>query len=263
MLVVGCNQPLVLWCLLREGAGGKTRQVSFFQLGGVCFGKSFCQAVRNQRLEVRFWNTCSLWWRLSCFFCCRILNWRSLKAVAASNILNQMVRKLVSEESFSLGMVTMPFCDVLCVFLIAGSGDFVAKSLLQVLGEVLELLCKSNLTIEQALYQPLICEVGFSAFQHHCACQEWAPWSETRWSMKWPKQLHKKERGPWIYSLLAKIMKLHMEKHPIHKIHISFTLIFWGLDLGTPGRFRRSQPRTTSTNFWSVVSLVPLLPKLA
>lgn len=95
--------------------------------------------------------------------------------MAASNSLNQMVRKLVSEESFSLGMVTMPFCDVLCVFLIAGSGDFVAKNLLQVLGEVLELLCKSNLTIEQALYQPLICEVGFSAFQHHCACQEWAP----------------------------------------------------------------------------------------
>ena len=226
--MVGCNQPLVFWCLLREGAGGKTRQVSFFQLGGVCFGKSFCQAVRNQRLEVRFWNTCSLWWRLSCFFCCRILNWRSLKAVAASNSLNQMVRKLVSEESFSLGMVTMPFCDVLCVFLIAGSGDFVAKNLLQVLGEVLELLCKSNLTIEQALYQALICEVGFSAFQHHCACQEWAPWSETRWSMKWPKQLHKKERGPWIYSLRRqRLWNFIWKKHPIH---ISFTLIFWGLE---------------------------------
>lgn len=234
--------------------------MSFFQLGGVCFGKSFCQAVRNQRLEVRFWNTCSLWWRLSCFFCCRILNWRSLKAVAASNSLNQMVRKLVSEESFSLGMVTMPFCDVLCVFLIAGSGDFVAKNLLQVLGEVLELLCKSNLTIEQALYQPLICEVGFSAFQHHCACQEWAPWSETRWSMKWPKQLHKKApRGPWIYSLQTQRLWNFIWKN----IPFIYHLLADFLGLGTPGRFRRSQPRTTSTNFWSVVSLVPLLPKLA
>jgi len=60
------------------------------------------------------------------------------------------------------------------------------------------------------------------------------------------------------YSLLAKIMKLHMEKtSDSYIIYADF------LGLGTPGRFRRSQPRTTSTNFWSVVSLVPLLPKLA
>ena len=133
-----------------------------------------CLGDLSDNLWFCLWQTCSLWEETRSTMIKHVVGCENVVSACFST-LKPWVSSWAQWLSGSI---------ISCCFVLLRIG--VAKGSLQ------SFSCLQGETLEQLFKKSPVVEEHFSAFQHQCVCQEWVPWSETRWSRMLQKQLLKK-----------------------------------------------------------------------